>query len=82
MFVILKPLTKKRADEIAQIPPCVEKFLKLNKVAEKVREREITLREAAGKGVADHQGSKKCDCRSGSNTRFGVVFLDAHNVCL
>jgi len=39
----------------AQISQCKEKYLELDEAKEKIKEREITLREAAGHGIAGHQ---------------------------
>jgi len=40
----------------AQISPCKEKFLELDEAKKKIKDKEITLRETAGQGIAGHQG--------------------------
>lgn len=35
----------------------------------KIKGKQITLREAAGQGVAGHQGFKRCNCISGCGSQ-------------
>ncbi|XP_022162759.1 KRAB-A domain-containing protein 2-like [Myzus persicae] len=53
----------------AQISPCKEKFLELDEAMKKIKDREITLREAAGHGIAGHQGFNRCNCKTGCGTK-------------
>ncbi|KAL4154135.1 hypothetical protein QTP88_001968 [Uroleucon formosanum] len=53
----------------AQISPCKEKFLELDEAMKKIKDKEITLREAAGHGIAGHQGFNRCNCKTGCGTK-------------
>jgi hypothetical protein len=53
----------------AQISLCKEKFLELDEAMKKIKDREITLREAAGHGIAGHQGFNRCNCKTGCGTK-------------
>jgi len=35
----------------------------------KIKDREITLREAAEQGIAGHQGFKRCNCKTGCGSK-------------
>ncbi|KAL4125938.1 hypothetical protein QTP88_010175 [Uroleucon formosanum] len=35
----------------------------------KIKDKEITLREAAGHGIAGHQGFNRCNCKTGCGTK-------------
>ncbi|CAI6355373.1 unnamed protein product [Macrosiphum euphorbiae] len=43
--------------------------LQLDKAMKKIKDREITLREAAGHGIAGHQGFNRCNCKTGCGTK-------------
>lgn len=53
----------------AHISPCKENFLELDEAMKKIKNREITLREAAGHGIAGHQGFNWCKCKTGCGTK-------------
>lgn len=46
----------------SQIFPCVENFIILETIK---KEKEVSLREAAGCSIAGNQGYQRCHCRMG-----------------
>jgi len=52
-----------------QISPCKEKFLELDEAMKKIKDKEITLREATEHGIAGYQGFNRCNCKTGCGTK-------------
>jgi len=46
----------------------------------KINDREITLCEAAGPEIADHQGFNRCNCKTGCGTK-KCAFNAAEMLC-
>jgi len=53
----------------APIFPCKENCINLDEAMKKIKDREITLREAADQGIADHRGINRCNCKTGCDTK-------------